>query len=58
VLVDNRGGGNTIIASEILVKSPPDGYTILLAGPTHVVNPHLTTTSYDAFRTLRQSLPL
>ncbi len=50
VIVDNRGGGNTIIASEILVKSPPDGYTILLAGPTHVVNPSLIPTTYDAFR--------
>ncbi|MFH1604228.1 MAG: tripartite tricarboxylate transporter substrate binding protein [Pseudomonadota bacterium] len=50
VITDNRGGGNTIIASELLVKSPPDGYTILLAGPTHVVNPSLITTSYDAFR--------
>jgi len=50
VIVDNRGGGNTVIASEALVKSPPDGYTILLAGPTHVVNPSLITTTYDAFK--------
>jgi len=38
VLVDNRPGGNTIIGSEIVVKSPPDGYTLLLITSTHVIN--------------------
>ncbi len=41
VIVDNRPGGNTIIGSEALVKSPPDGYTILQVTPFHVTNPHL-----------------
>ena len=50
VLVDNRGGGNTIIGSEALVKSPPDGYTILLVSSTHVINPSLLTTPYDAIK--------
>ena len=30
VIVDNRPGGNTIIGTETLAKSPPDGYTIML----------------------------
>jgi tripartite-type tricarboxylate transporter receptor subunit TctC len=50
VIVDNRGGGNTIIGSEALVKSPPDGYTILLVTATHVINPSLLTTPYDALK--------
>jgi len=50
VLVDNRPGGNTIIGTEALVKSAPDGYTILLVGSTHVINPHLLPTPYDAIR--------
>jgi len=50
VLVDNRGGGNTIIGSEALVKSPPDGYTILLVSSTHVINPSLLATPYDAIK--------
>jgi tripartite-type tricarboxylate transporter receptor subunit TctC len=41
VLVDNRGGGNTIIGNEAAAKSAPDGYTLLLAGSSHVYIPHL-----------------
>ena len=41
VVVDNKPGGNTVIGSEALVKSPPDGYTVLLVVNTHVINPLL-----------------
>lgn len=41
VIVDNRPGGNTVIGSEILARSAPDGHTILLAASTHVINPYL-----------------
>jgi len=51
VIVDNRGGGNTIIGTEALVKSPPDGYTIFLASPLLVMLPHLyRTLPYDTLR--------
>src|SRR5688500_11954772 len=39
VLIDNRPGGGTMIGSEALVKSPPDGYTLLLVTSTHAINP-------------------
>src|SRR5688500_5523041 len=41
VVVDNRGGGNTIIGSQALVKARPDGYTILYVTSTHAINPSL-----------------
>jgi tripartite-type tricarboxylate transporter receptor subunit TctC len=50
VVVDNRGGGNTIIGSEALVRAAPDGYTILQVTSTHVINPSLLATPYDAVR--------
>lgn len=31
VIAENRPGANTIIASEVVAKSPPDGYTIYMA---------------------------
>ncbi len=46
VVVENRPGGNTIIGSEALVHSAPDGYTILCAGTDHVLIPLLMSTPY------------
>ena len=40
-IVDNRGGGNTIIGNDVVAKSAPDGYTLLLAGSSQVTIPHL-----------------
>ena len=50
VVVDNRGGGNTIIGSQALVRSRPDGYTILYVTSTHAINPSLLATPYDAIK--------
>jgi tripartite-type tricarboxylate transporter receptor subunit TctC len=50
VLVDNRPGGNTVIGSEALVRSPPDGYTLLSILTSHVIVPNLAPTPYDAVR--------
>ena len=41
VVVDNRPGGNTVIASEALLAAPRDGHTLLLPGNSHVLIPYL-----------------
>ncbi|HTD91272.1 MAG TPA: tripartite tricarboxylate transporter substrate binding protein [Burkholderiales bacterium] len=37
-LVDNRPGGSTNIGSDMIVKSAPDGYNILLGGAANAIN--------------------
>ena len=34
VLIDNRPGGSTVIGTELVAKSPPDGYTLLATSHT------------------------
>jgi tripartite-type tricarboxylate transporter receptor subunit TctC len=41
VLVENRPGGSTIIGTQALAKSAPDGYTIMLVVNSHAANGHL-----------------
>jgi tripartite-type tricarboxylate transporter receptor subunit TctC len=41
VIVDNRPGAGANFGAEIVVKSPPDGYTLLLASTIHTINPSL-----------------
>ncbi|MES3000874.1 MAG: tripartite tricarboxylate transporter substrate binding protein [Pseudomonadota bacterium] len=51
VVVENKPGANSQIATETVVKSPPDGYTLLMATSTHATNPSLNRKmSYDAVR--------
>ena len=42
VLVDNKPGNGSSIAADLVAKSPPDGYTLLIASPSSIsVNPAL-----------------
>ena len=52
VVVDNRPGAGTTIASEIVAKSAPDGYTLYFAdATTHAINATLyRKLPYDSFR--------
>jgi tripartite-type tricarboxylate transporter receptor subunit TctC len=53
VLTDNKAGAGGNIASDLVVKSPPDGYTIYLANVGAIaVNPHLLPLTYDPLRDL------
>lgn len=50
ILVEPRPGGNTVIGSEIVTKSAPDGYTLLSVLVSHVIVPNLMATPYDAVK--------
>jgi tripartite-type tricarboxylate transporter receptor subunit TctC len=50
VIIDNRPGGNNIVAGEALQRSAPDGQTIQLVTAAHVLNPIVhPNPQYDAF---------
>ena len=42
ILIDNRAGAGTTIASNYVAKAPADGYTIYAGGTSLVINPTLT----------------
>ncbi len=51
VVVDNRPGANTIIGMELVAKSPPDGYTLIMTGSTVAINATLhANLPYDSLR--------
>lgn len=54
VTVENRPGANGIIGMEAAAKSKPDGYTLVLSGPSALVmNPYVyKQLPYDTFREL------
>jgi tripartite-type tricarboxylate transporter receptor subunit TctC len=37
-VIENRPGAATNIATQMVVNAPPDGYTLLLVGPTNTIN--------------------
>jgi tripartite-type tricarboxylate transporter receptor subunit TctC len=41
IVIDNRPGGSNIIATEIVARSNPDGYTLLMGTATHSINPSM-----------------
>ena len=41
VLIENRAGGSTNIGTELVARSAPDGYTVLMASTPHAINPSL-----------------
>jgi tripartite-type tricarboxylate transporter receptor subunit TctC len=41
VIIDTKPGANTIIGTDLVAKSPGDGYTLLLTSTAYVVNPSM-----------------
>jgi tripartite-type tricarboxylate transporter receptor subunit TctC len=55
-VIENRPGAATNIATEMVARAPPDGYTLLMAGPSSTIN----ATLYDklSFVFLRDIAPV
>lgn len=47
IVVENRPGAGTVIATEATARAAPDGSTVLLVGNSFVINSHLRKLSYD-----------
>src|SRR5512134_4060659 len=51
VVIENRTGASGTIGSEVVAKSAPDGYTLLVSASVHVIAPNLLPKMpYDAIR--------
>jgi len=52
VVVDNKPGNGSSVAADLVARSPPDGYTLLIASPSSIsvnpaLNPNLSYTPAD-----------
>jgi tripartite-type tricarboxylate transporter receptor subunit TctC len=56
VVVENRGGGGTLIGAGAVAKAAPDGYTLLLVSPTFTINPAVRKTM--PFDTVKDFTPV
>jgi tripartite-type tricarboxylate transporter receptor subunit TctC len=51
VIIENRTGAGGTIASQVVAKSEPDGYTLVIIATGHAINPYLyTKLPYDTFK--------
>jgi tripartite-type tricarboxylate transporter receptor subunit TctC len=58
-VIEDRPGGGAIIGTEAVVKSAPDGYTLLMMSNTHTVNESLfTKKSYKLMQDLAPIAPV
>src|SRR6185295_2724950 len=58
-VVDNRGGASGLIATEIAVRSHPDGYTLFLGNVnTMAINPYIQQMKVDPVKELVAIAPV
>jgi tripartite-type tricarboxylate transporter receptor subunit TctC len=47
IIVDNKAGANTILATQFVQSQPADGYTLLFVSASFAINPSLYKLTYD-----------
>lgn len=53
LVIDNRGGANAIIGTDIVAKAAPDGYTLLIVPAGHAITPNVSRKlPYDTLKDL------
>ncbi|MEK7874586.1 MAG: tripartite tricarboxylate transporter substrate binding protein [Pseudomonadota bacterium] len=55
-VIDDRPGAGSIIGTDLVAKSPPDGYTLLMMSNTHTVNE--TLVSKKPFTLMKDFVPV
>ncbi|MBS0525410.1 MAG: tripartite tricarboxylate transporter substrate binding protein [Proteobacteria bacterium] len=55
-IIDDKPGAGAIIGTEIVAKSPPDGYTLLMMSNTHTTNETLFT--HKPYQLMRDLVPV
>ncbi|MGQ0752357.1 MAG: tripartite tricarboxylate transporter substrate-binding protein, partial [Betaproteobacteria bacterium] len=56
ILVENRPGAGTNIGTELVVKAPADGYTLLMGGAANAIN--MSLLAKPPYDTLRDLVPV
>ena len=52
IVIENRPGASTSLATDSVVRSPPDGYTIMQVDMSYAVAPSVVVAGYDPVRDL------
>ena len=51
LIIENRAGAGSVVGTEVVAKSPPDGYTLLMVSAAHVINPAMAKKlPYDSIK--------
>lgn len=53
VVIENKGGANTIIGTDNVAKASPDGYTFGVITDSHSINPNFQKLPYDSVKSFQ-----